>query len=33
MWEINNSKKPHSVENNSKEDRVHLIIDWVINDK
>ena len=29
MWEINNTKKIHSVENNSKFDRVHLIIDWV----
>ena len=29
MWEINNSKKIHSVKNNSKSDRVHLIIDWV----
>ena len=29
MWEINNSKKIHSVENNSKYDRVHLIIDWI----
>ena len=30
MWEINNSQKTHSVENKSKSDRVHLIIDWVI---
>lgn len=29
MWEINNTKKTHSVENNSKSDRVHLIIDWI----
>jgi hypothetical protein len=30
LWEINNSQKTHSVENKSKYDRVHLIIDWVI---
>ena len=30
MWEINNSNKTHSVKNLSKEDRVHLIIDWVL---
>jgi len=29
MWEINNTKKTHAVENNSRFDRVHLIIDWV----
>jgi len=29
MWEINNSKKIHSVANNSKSNRVHLIIDWI----
>lgn len=27
IWEIDNSKE-HSVDNNSDEDRVHLIIDW-----
>ena len=30
MWEINNSKKSHAVKNNSKEDRIHLIIDWIV---
>ena len=30
MWEINNGKKPHAVYNNSDEDRVHLIFDYVI---
>ena len=30
MWEINNSKKFHSVKNDSKKDRIHLIIDWVL---
>ena len=29
MWKINNSKRIHSVENNSNEDRIHLIIDWI----
>jgi hypothetical protein len=28
MWEINNSGKTHSVENNDNKDRVHLIVDW-----
>jgi hypothetical protein len=27
IWEIDNTKK-HSVDNNSNEDRVHLIVDW-----
>jgi len=27
IWEIDNTKK-HSVDNNSNEDRVHLILDW-----
>ena len=30
MWEINNATL-HAVENNSDEDRIHLIIDWVPN--
>ena len=30
MWEINNSKKSHAVKNNSKEDRINLIIDWIV---
>jgi tetratricopeptide (TPR) repeat protein len=30
MWEINNAG-PHSVDNESDEDRIHLIIDWVPN--
>lgn len=29
LWEINNDKKMHSVENNGVEDRIHLIIDWI----
>ena len=29
MWEINNSKKMHSVVNNSNTDRIHLIVDWI----
>lgn len=29
VWEINNSQKLHSVVNNSKVDRIHLIIDWI----
>jgi hypothetical protein len=28
MWEINNSGKTHSVENNDNKDRIHLIVDW-----
>lgn len=27
IWEINNTKE-HSVDNNSDEDRIHLLIDW-----
>ena len=30
MWEINNGKKPHAVYNNSDEDRVHLIFDYIV---
>ena len=30
IWQINNTGKEHSVENNSKFNRVHLIIDWLI---
>jgi aspartyl/asparaginyl beta-hydroxylase (cupin superfamily) len=33
IWEINNTGKLHSVENNSNEDRVHLIIDWTKYDR
>jgi hypothetical protein len=29
IWEINNDKKIHSVDNFGKTDRVHLIVDWV----
>jgi hypothetical protein len=29
IWEIDNSKN-HSVDNNSNEDRVHLLIDWFV---
>jgi hypothetical protein len=29
LWEINNDKKKHSVENLGKIDRIHLIVDWV----
>ena len=32
MWEINNTNKIHSVENNSNQDRIHLIIDWIKNE-
>ncbi len=29
IWEINNDKKMHSVDNFGDDDRVHLIVDWV----
>lgn len=29
IWEINNDKKMHSVENFGDTDRIHLIVDWV----
>jgi len=29
VWEINNDKKRHSVDNLGKTDRIHLIVDWV----
>jgi hypothetical protein len=29
MWEINNDKKMHSVDNLGETDRIHLIVDWV----
>ena len=29
IWEINNDKQKHSVENFGEEDRIHLIVDWV----
>ena len=28
IWEMNNDKQEHSVQNNGDTDRVHLIIDW-----
>ena len=31
MWEINNTNKTHAVYNNSDEDRVHLIFDYITN--
>lgn len=31
LWEINNGKKMHSVRNDSNQDRVHLIVDWMLN--
>ena len=33
MWEINNSEKDHSVINDSNLDRVHLIVDWITEQK
>jgi len=30
MWKINNGNKSHAVYNNSDEDRVHLIFDYII---
>lgn len=29
LWEINNDKKMHSVENLGETDRIHMIVDWV----
>ena len=29
IWEINNDKKQHSVENFGEFDRIHLIVDWI----
>ena len=29
LWEINNDKKMHSVENCGDTDRIHLIVDWI----
>jgi hypothetical protein len=29
LWEINNDKIQHSVENLGETDRIHLIVDWV----
>jgi hypothetical protein len=29
IWEINNDKKLHSVDNLGDTDRIHLIVDWV----
>jgi hypothetical protein len=31
LWEINNDKKEHSVENLGETDRIHLIVDWIEN--
>jgi len=28
IWEINNVKSPHSVENKGTSDRIHLLVDW-----
>lgn len=28
IWEINNSEKPHSVQNKGDTDRIHLLLDW-----
>ena len=30
IWEINNFQKEHSVENNSNEDRIHMILDYTL---
>jgi len=30
IWEINNTNKPHSVENKSNENRIHIILDYII---
>jgi len=30
IWEINNFQKEHSVENNSNEDRIHMILDYIL---
>jgi hypothetical protein len=30
IWEIDNTNKSHSVVNNSNQDRVHLIVDWIV---
>lgn len=32
IWEINNTKKLHSVQNSGTEDRIHLIVDWMLDD-
>jgi hypothetical protein len=29
LWEINNDKQNHSVDNFGDEDRIHLIVDWI----
>ena len=29
LWEINNDKKEHSVDNLGNTDRIHLIVDWI----
>lgn len=33
IWEINNTGKQHAVQNDSKYDRVHLIVDWITYDR
>jgi hypothetical protein len=30
VWEINNSEKAHSVQNQGDSDRIHLLIDWKV---
>lgn len=30
IWEINNSEKAHSVQNNGITDRIHLLVDWKV---
>jgi hypothetical protein len=29
LWEINNDKQKHSVDNFGNTDRIHLIVDWI----
>jgi hypothetical protein len=29
LWEINNDKQRHSVDNFGETDRIHLIVDWI----
>jgi aspartyl/asparaginyl beta-hydroxylase (cupin superfamily) len=33
MWEINNANKIHSVHNKGTTDRIHLMMDWELNDQ
>lgn len=32
LWEINNAKKYHSVQNKSRYSRTHLVVDWITDD-